>query len=147
MSAGSERVLARAGIVRPVCCKDIRTKSELAQTRFSFRQFDGIDIETDEPAARLEGWEKCDRMAAITDRAIHSEFARTRSKDFHHLANHDRAMRACRRLAAGDDLGDVGGITLRIMLFVLLRKVSRILSAVPLPPLVFFRSHVGEELC
>ena len=141
MSAGSESTSRKTGKVRPVHGKGVRTKSERAQTRFGFRQFDGIDIEADKPAARLERWEECDRMAAIAERAIHGEFARLRSKNFHDLANHDRPMRAGRRLAAGDDLGDVAGITLRRMLFVLFRKVSRILSAVPRPPLGFFRTH------
>ena len=81
-------------------------------------------------------------MAAVAQRAINGEFACLRSKDFHDLANHDRPMRAGRSLAAGDHLGDVAGITLRRVLFILLRKVSRILSSVPRPALGFFRTHV-----
>ena len=84
-------------------------------------------------------------MTAVADRAIHGEFACLRSKDFHDLANHDRTMRPRRRLAAGDDLGDVAGITFRRVLFILLRKVSRILSCVPRPALGFFRTHVIQS--
>src|SRR5690348_7840853 len=80
-------------------------------------------------------------MAAVTQRAIHSEFAWLRSKDLHDLANHDRPMRARGSLAGGDHLGDVFGITLRRMLFVLLRKMSRILSSVPQPAFGLFRTH------
>src|SRR5438128_2690325 len=80
-------------------------------------------------------------MAAVTKRAINGEFARLRSKDFHDLANHDWTMRARGRFAAGDHLGDVAGITLRCVLFVLFRKVSGILPSVSRPPLGFFRTH------
>jgi hypothetical protein len=51
-----------------------------------------------------------------------------------------------RRLAAGEDLGHVDGITLRSMLFVLLRKVPRILSAVPTTTLGLFRSYGGRTI-
>ena len=61
-------------------------------------------------------------MAAVAQRAINGEFARPRSKDFQDLANHDRTMRARRRLAGGGHLGDVARIALRRVLFVLLRK-------------------------
>src|SRR5436190_10812295 len=81
-------------------------------------------------------------MAAVAERAIHGDFACSRSENFHDLANHDRTMRARGRLAAGDDLGDVAGITFRRVLFILLGKVSRVLSAVSRPPLGFFRTHV-----
>src|SRR5438552_12144576 len=84
-------------------------------------------------------------MAAVAERAINGEFACLRSKDFHDLANHDRPMRAGRSLAAGDHLGDVAGITLRRVLFILLRKVSRILSSVPRPALGFFRTHIVQR--
>src|SRR5438552_3790584 len=80
-------------------------------------------------------------MTAVADRAIHSEFACLRSKDFHDLANHDRTMRARGRLAAGDDLGDVAGITFRRVLFILLRRVLRVLSYASRPPFGFFRAH------
>ena len=85
-------------------------------------------------------------MAAVAERAINGEFACLRSKDFHDLANHDRPMRAGGSLAAGDHLGDVAGITLRRVLFILFRKVSRILSSVPRPPLGFLRAHVGVRV-
>jgi hypothetical protein len=58
------------------------------------------------------------------------------------FGNHDGTMHARRSLAAGDNPGDIVGIALRRMLFVLLREVSRILSAVPAPPSGFFRTHV-----
>ena len=60
--------------------------------------------------------------------------------------NHDRPMRAGGSLAAGDHLGDVAGITLRRVLFILFRKVSRILSSVPRPALGFFRTHDREDV-
>ena len=84
-------------------------------------------------------------MAAVAERAINGEFACLRSKDFYDLANHDRPMRAGWSLAAGDHLGDLAGITLGRVLFVLLRKVSRILSSVPRPALGFFRTHVIQS--
>ncbi len=85
-------------------------------------------------------------MTAVAERAINGEFACLRSKDFHDLANHDRPMRAGGSLAAGDHLGDVAGITLRRVLFILFGKVSRILSFVPRPALGSFRIHGREEV-
>ena len=84
-------------------------------------------------------------MAAVAERAINGEFACLRSKDFYELANHDRPMHAGGSLAAGDHLGDVPGITLRRVLFVLLRKVSRILSSVPPAAPGFVRTHVMQS--
>ena len=45
-------------------------------------------------------------------------------------------------VAGGDHLGDVFAITLRRMLFVLLRKMSRILPSVPQPAFGLFRTHI-----
>jgi len=69
-----------------------------------------------------------------------------RGKDFHDLANHNRPMCAGRRFAAGDHLVDVGCITLRRMLFILFRKVSRILPPVPRPSCGFVRTHDGGRV-
>ena len=44
----------KARKIRPVHFQAIGTKSEGAQTGFGFRQFDRIDVESDQPAARLE---------------------------------------------------------------------------------------------
>src|SRR5437016_13266193 len=84
-------------------------------------------------------------MAAVAERAIHGEFARLGSKYFHHLAIHDLPMRAGGSLAACDHLRDLAGITLKRMLFILLREVSRILSFVSRPALGFFRTHVIQS--
>ena len=85
-------------------------------------------------------------MAAVAERAINGEFTCLRSKDLYSLAKHDRPMRAGGSLASVDHFGDVIGIALRRMLFILLRKVSRILSSVPRTPLGFFRTHVGGSV-
>ena len=84
-------------------------------------------------------------MTAVAERAINGEFACLRRKNFYDLANHDRPMHAGGSLAAGDHLGDVADITLRRVLFILLRKVSRILSSVPRPALGSFRTHVIQS--
>ena len=81
-------------------------------------------------------------MAAVAQRAINGEFASLRSQDFHDFVNHDRPVHAGGRLAAGDHLRDVAGITLRRVFLILFRKVSRILSSVPRPSLGFFRTHI-----
>ena len=81
-------------------------------------------------------------MAAVAERAINGEFACLRSKDFHDLADHDRTMRAGGSLAACDHFGNIAGIALRCVLFILLKKVPRILSSVPRPALGFFGTHV-----
>jgi hypothetical protein len=80
-------------------------------------------------------------MAAIAQRAINAEFAWLRSKDLHDLADHDRPVRAGRRLAAGDHFGNVFGISLRRMLLVFFREVARILSAVAGATLWSFRTQ------
>ena len=84
-------------------------------------------------------------MTAVAERAVNGEFACLRSKDFQDFANHDRPMRAGGSLAAGDHLCDVSGITVRRVLFILLRKMSRILSFVSRPALGSFRTHVIQS--
>src|SRR5687768_2970854 len=80
-------------------------------------------------------------MATVAERAIHGKFTRPRGKNVHDFGNHDWAMHTRRSFAGGNNLGDIVGIAFRRMLFVLLSKVPRTLSAIPRPPLRFFHTR------
>src|SRR5262249_30259661 len=120
---------------RPVHCQRILPESERLQPSCGLLQFDSIDINSDEPAPRLDRRKQLRSMTAIPERAVDDEFARLGSKNFEDLANHDRTMRACRRLSSGNHLSRGAGIELRRELFVLLRKMSRIFAFVSRSPL------------
>ena len=68
--------------------------------------------------------------------------ARAANLAFVDLLKHDRPVRAGRRLAPGDHLGDVVCITLRRVFLILFRKAPRILSSVTRPAPGFLRAHV-----
>src|SRR5438874_11816954 len=97
-------------------------------------------------AARLESREQGCRMTAIAERAVYGEFAWLRIKDLHDFANHHRPVHAGRRLTALDHLIDVGGIALRVVLFIFFGKMARILPFVPWSAFGFFRSHSGQPV-
>ena len=120
-------------------------EAECTQPRFAFREFDGIDIEADEPSARLHRAQQLARMTAVAERAIHDDLAGLRREHFEDLAHHDRAMRARGRLAAGEDLGHVLGVTRGIVLLVFLVELPRVLSAVAHAALGFLLlAHRGK---
>src|SRR5688572_1474719 len=80
-------------------------------------------------------------MATVAERAIHGKFARPRRENVHDFGNHDGTMHTRRGFAGGNNPGDIVGIALRRMLFVLLRKAPRILSAIPRPSLRFLHTR------
>src|SRR5262249_48760518 len=98
----------------------------------------GTASDPEKPPASLKAEKQRDGMTAVTERAIHSEFTGTRSQNLQNLANHDRPMHPRRRLARGNHLLDVIGITLRRMLLIVFGKMPRILSAIPRSPFGFF---------
>src|SRR5262245_53442118 len=122
--------------------KSVRAESERTQAGLGFRQLDRIDIKTDEPSAGLDRREHHSRMAAVAERTIDCDFPRPWGKDFHHLTNHDRTMRARWGPASVEYLRDVLRIALRRMLFIFLREMPRVFSVVPLPPSGFFGIHI-----
>jgi hypothetical protein len=69
-------------------------------------------------------------MAAVAERAIHADFARSRSEDFEDFRQHDRPMRAGGGLAGGEDFLDRVGIAGRIVLLVFLLEPARVLAGV-----------------
>src|SRR5262249_10888203 len=81
-------------------------------------------------------------MAPVAERAIDCDFPRLWRKNFHHLANHDRTMRARWGPPAFEYPRDVLRIALRRMLFIFLREMTRVFSVVPLAPPWFFGIHI-----
>ena len=80
-------------------------------------------------------------MPTVTQGAIHCELARPRLKDLDNIANHDGSMRAGGRPPAGNNFVEIGRIPLRRMLFVFLRKVTRVLPSISPAPLWSFCIH------
>src|ERR1035441_1910852 len=69
-------------------------------------------------------------MAAVAERAIHADFARSRSEDFEDFRQHDRPVRAGGRLARGEDFLHRVGVAGGIVLLVLLLETTRVLAGV-----------------
>src|SRR5688572_6358656 len=126
--------------------KGVRTKPRVTKARFGLWQFNGIDVEPDEPSARQDSPEKFNRMPAITERAIHGEFARLWRQDFHHFSNQNREVHACRRPASGNDPGYIVRITFRGALFILFRKLPWVLTRVPLPSFGLLGVHQSSHV-
>ena len=75
-------------------------------------------------------------MTAVTERAIHGEIARFRTKHSEDLIGHNRSMGPRGRLAACQDLGDIVAITLRSMLFVFFGEMLRVRASISRSSLV-----------
>src|SRR5215472_6089449 len=114
--------------------KSGRAEAERTQPGLGFWQLDRIDVKTDEPSAGLDRLEHHSRMAAVAERTINCDFARLWRKDLHHLANHDRTMRARWGPPSFEYPRDVLRIALRRMFFIFLREMPRVFSVVPLSP-------------
>ena len=144
-AADGRQHLREAGEVRAMHGQRFIGEAERPQPRFAFREFDGIDIEPDEPSAGLHGAEQLARMAAVAERAIHDDFAGLRRERFHDLAHHDRAVRAGRRLAAREHPRHVFGVARGIVLLVFFAELPRVPAAVArasLRPLLL--AHLGK---
>ena len=76
-------------------------------------------------------------MSAITQRAIDRAVSRLRREHLHDLADHDRAMRSRRRLAAGQHLGHIVCEACGIVFLVLLRELPRMCPAISSPAFRF----------
>jgi hypothetical protein len=125
-------------------CQDFRQAGEIALANdervgvkpgrahavLGSRQLQRIDVESDQPSARLKARQDGARVSAEAERAIDSDFSRFRDQGAQHFIDHDRAMRSCRRLTRRDDFLHVGRVAVGIQLFVLLGEPARILAGV-----------------
>ena len=121
--------------------ENFRTKTGGAQTGFRLWQFNRVGIQTEQMSAGLEAGEDFLRMTAVTERAIHGQFAglgRERSQNFR---NHDGTVRAGGCLAGREHFGDGAGVTLRITLLVFLLEPARILAGITDAPFMRCRGR------
>src|SRR5262249_51447169 len=70
------------------------------------REFDGIDVDPDHQAARLNTGQQRPGMSSETKRAIDRDFPGPWGKHGQHLVDHDRAVHARWGLAGVDDFPD-----------------------------------------
>ena len=74
------------------------------------------------------------RVAAVTQCAIHHQFARLRCQHFQNLSDHDGPVHPGRRFARSQHFGNCFGIALRIVFLIFVFESARVLSRIPLPP-------------
>ena len=89
----------QAGEVGADCGEDVFAPTGGAQAGDGFRLFDGIDVESDEAAARRDTGQQFPGMSAKAEGAIDGEFAGLEREDFENFGHHDGPVRARRRLA------------------------------------------------
>jgi hypothetical protein len=75
-----------------------------AQTSFRARQLEAIEVESDQASARLQVFQDRLRMPAAAERAVNRDLAGRRLEAAEHFIDHDRSMRAGRRLVGGKNL-------------------------------------------
>ena len=73
-------------------------------------------------------------MAAIAERAIHSQLTGLGRERFQNFRDHDGPMRAGGRFAGRDDFRDGVGVTLRIALLVFLLEPARMFAGITRAP-------------
>ena len=117
------------------------SKVEGAQAGFGLGQLNGINIQSEESATRLNFLEDLPRMTAVAKRAIDNDCPRLGIEHLENLGHHDGPVCASGRLAGCDHLRNGFGIKRRIMLLVLIRKPARIFTGIPGP--AFVRSGRG----
>ena len=85
-----------------------------------------IDVEPDEPSARLHAFQDRARVTAAAERAIDSHLARAGPQAADDFVHHDGQMHARRRLAGREDLLHLRGVLLGVQFFVFVVKLARV---------------------
>ena len=85
-------------------------------------------------SARCNALQDLLRMPAIAERAIRRDLSALRRQRGQHFGDHDRPMRASRRLPGREDFSDGLGVSLRIVLFVFLVEATRVFAAIARTP-------------
>src|SRR5688500_13709193 len=116
--------------------EDVGPETSGSQARFGAREFERVDVQTDQAPARLQAFKEGLRMPATAKRAINGNLTGPRSKAAEHLIDHDRSMRPRRRPAGGENLLYVRRVALRVQLFVLVVELPRVPARVPAAPRV-----------
>src|SRR5690349_14282344 len=115
--------------------EDVRAETERAQPGLGFRQLDRVGVESQQSSAGPEPREYFPRMATVTERAIHGQFARPGRQHFQDFRHHDGTMRARRGFAGREDFGDGFRVTFRLVFFVFVLEPARVPAGVtPAPP-------------
>jgi len=94
------------------------------------RQFNGINVQSDQPPAGLKSKKNLLRMTAVPERAIHCDLTGLRRKHFQDFRDHDGPMRAGRRFAGRENFRDRFAIPLGIVFLVFVLESARILASV-----------------
>jgi hypothetical protein len=74
----------------------------------------------------LKAREDFPRVTAVTERAIHREFAGSGHQRFQNFRDHDGSMAAGGGFAGSEHFGDGVRVTLRIVLLIFLLEATRI---------------------
>ncbi len=127
----------KSGEIAAVRHEGLGSKPERAQPRLRLRQLDGINVQTDETSPGLQLWQQFTRVAAVTQRAIHDNFARLRIQYLENLRDHDRPVRAGRRLAGSENFRDSLGVKLGITLLVFVPEAPRVFSGIACTPFMW----------
>lgn len=101
-----------------------------AEAGGGFGQLDRIDVERDHASARGDAGEEFARVTTETERAIHGDMAGREGEDLEDFRDHDRAVGAGGGFAGSEDLSDVAGVTLGVVLLVFFLEAARIFSRV-----------------
>ena len=100
------------------------------QARFSAWQFKRVDIESDQPPTGANAFEDGSGVTAAAERAVDRHVPGDRPQALEHLADHDRQMHACRRLARRHDLLDIRREPLGVQFLVFFVECAGILPGV-----------------
>ena len=136
--------LGQAGKIAAVGGEYFRPETLLTQSGLRFRQFNGIGIEPKQSAARNDFAENVCRMTAVTQRAVHRNFARLRGEDLEDFGHHDGAMHAGRGFAGGHDFSDRVRVTFRVGFLVFFLETARVLAGIPHAAFVRHRRGPGN---
>ena len=118
-----------------------RPKTGRAQTGFCLRQFNWIGVEAEQTSAGLELCQNFPGVTAVTQRAIHGEFAGLGRERGENFRDHDGPVRSSGSFPGSKNLCDGVGVTLWIALLVFLLEPARVPAGIAHAPLVRFRGR------
>ena len=126
--------------VGPPGNEGVLSVAQQPQARGCLWQLDGVLVQTQQAASRLEGGEQPLRMAAVAECGVHSALSRLRSQCREDFLDHDRHMLSGGRFSAGQHFGDGICVHFRVQFLVFLLKVTGVSAAIPGAA---WRSQVG----
>src|SRR5688572_5105369 len=116
--------------------EDVGPETSGSQARFGAREFERVDVQTDQAPARLQAFKEGLRMPATAQRAVNRKLPGRRAKAAEDLVDHDRPMRPRRRPAGCENLLHIRRVALRVQFLVLVVELPRVPARVPPAPRV-----------